>query len=282
PVLDRARATARDAPFADPALEVRARFQPGARAGRRLRFRVIARLAGDHGFRRIDLKRAIERGIEERPDHTWRLDEDAAEVEFWPTMIERELILTIRLSDERMRHREYKIAHREGSLRPAVAAALAWLSAPDDDDIVFDPFCGVGTILIERAHLGRYRKLIGSDHDPAALRAARENAGPRYKPLQLEAWDAGSIPLPDNSVTKIVTNLPWGIRHGSHGVNRRLYPDWIAELNRVLAPGGKMALLTAEWRLMQDLTKASALAVESAMRGNVLGANATVYVCGKV
>ncbi len=280
--LDQIRAAAREAPFVETGLKARVAFQPGARAGRRLRFRVIARQSGEHEYRRIDLKRAAEHGIIERGDHTWRLDEDAADVEFWITQVGAELLIAMRLSDERMRHREYKIAHRPGSLRPAIAASLAWLSEPADDDIVLDPFCGTGTVLIERAHLGRYRNLIGSDRDPAAIRAATENIGPRYKPIELHGdWDAASMPLADGSVTKIVTNLPWGIKHGSHGENLRRYRDWIAEMNRMLAPGGRIVMLTSEWRLMRDLADRGAIAVRNVLRVTVLGIAASVYVCGK-
>ena len=280
--LGRIRALAREAPFVEEALLARVSFQPASRAGRRLRFRVIARQVGEHEYRRVDLKRAIELGIEERRDHTWRLDEEAADVEFWVTQIGGELLIAVRLSDEHMRHRDYKIAHRPGSLRPSVAAAMAWLSEPREDDIVLDPFCGAGTVLIERAQLARYKNLIGSDRDPGAIRAARENIGPRYKPIELyEDWDAGSLPLADASVTKIVTNLPWGIKHGSHGANRRLYGDWIAELNRVLAPKGKMVLLTAEWRLMRDLADRGKLSVDRMTRVTVLGAQASLYECRK-
>jgi 23S rRNA G2445 N2-methylase RlmL len=281
--LDQIRSASRDAPFVEEALNARILFQPGARGGRRLRFRVVARQVGDHEFRRVDLQRVVELGIAERRDHTWRLDEDAADVEFWATQIGGELLLGIRLSDEQMRHRDYKIAHRPGSLRPAVAAAMAWLSDPRDDDIVLDPFCGVGTVLIERAHLGRYRNLIGSDRDPGAIRAARENIGPRFKPVELhDDWDAGALPLADASVSKIAANLPWGLRHGSHVVNRRRYGDWLAEMNRVLAPEGKMVLLTAEWRLMRDLTERGAVAIEKMWRVTVLGAPASLYLCKKV
>lgn len=281
--LDQIRFASREAPFVEEALNARVVFQPAARAGRRLRFRVVARQVGDHEFRRVDLQRVVGLGIAERRDHTWRLDEDAADVEFWATQIGSELLLGIRLTDERMRHRDYKIAHRPGSLRPAVAAAMAWLSDPRDDDIFLDPFCGVGTVLIERAHLGRYRNLIGSDRDSGAIRAARENIGPRFKPLELhDDWDTGALPLADASVTKIATNLPWGIKHGSHAVNRRRYGDWLAEMNRVLAPEGKMVLLTAEWRLMRDLIERGALAVENLLRVTVLGAPASLYLCKKV
>jgi tRNA (guanine6-N2)-methyltransferase len=196
-------------------------------------------------------------------------------------MIRAELFLAIRLSDDSMRHREYKTAHLPGSLRPAAAAALAWLSEPDDRDVVLDPFCGAGTILIERAHLGRYARLIGSDRDPAAIRAARANVGPRYKPIDLEGWDAGAIPLADASVNAIITNLPWGVRYSTHGENRRLYPDWIAEFDRLLAAGGRMVLLTAEWRIMQEQIARGRIRPEKIIRANILGAPASIYLCRK-
>ncbi len=280
--LDKIRCAARDAPFVEAGIQSRILFSPGSRAGRRLRFRVVARMAGEHAFRRVDFQRVVERGILERKDRTWRLDEAEADVEFWVTMIDTEFFITVRLSDDRMRHRDYKTAHRPASLRPAIAAALAWLSSPHDDDIVLDPFCGAGTILIERAHLGRYVMLIGSDRDRAALAAAETNVGNRYKPIQLENWDAAALPLADRSVNAIVTNLPWGIRYGTHGENRKLYPRWFAEFDRVLKSGGTMVLLTAEWRLMRDLERGRKIGPVKTYRVSILGTPATIYICKKI
>ena len=279
--LDKIRAAAREAPLVEAALAARVKLSPGTRAGRRLKFRVIARMAGEHEYRRVDFQRAVERGILERGDHTWRLEEEDADAEFWASMIDAEFFLTVRLSDDRMRHRDYKAAHRPASLRASSAAALAWLSQPREDDVVLDPFCGAGTILIERAHLGRYAMLLGSDRDQAALAAARINVGARYKPIQLENWDAGAIPLGDASVNKIVTNLPWGLRYGSHGENRKLYPQWIREFTRVLKSGGVMVMLTAEWRLMRELERISKIAPSRIIRVSVLGRPAAIYVCRK-
>jgi tRNA (guanine6-N2)-methyltransferase len=278
--LDKIRGVSRDAPLVEAALAARVKVSPGTRAGRRLKFRVIARMAGEHEFRRVDFQRAVERGILERSDHTWRLEE-GADVELWATMIDAEFFLTVRLSDDAMRHREYKAAHRPASLRASSAAALAWLSEPREDDVVLDPFCGAGTILIERAHLGRYAMLLGSDRDAAALAAARVNVGARYKPIQLENWDAGALPLGDASVTKIVTNLPWGLRYGSHGENRKLYPMWMREFARVLKSGGVMVMLTAEWRLMRELERTRKLAPSKIIRVSVLGKPAAIYLCRK-
>ena len=275
---DRIRAMAREAPFVDQALAAMVIARPGSRSGRRVRFRVVARMAGEHEFRRVDFKRAIEQGIAERGDHSWRLVEEDADVEFWATMFSGEAMLALRLSDDRMRHREYKIAHVPGSLRPSVAAGMAWLSRPEEGDIVLDPMCGAGTILIERALAGRYAMLIGSDRDPSMLQAARENIGPRYKPIELHSWDASAIPLPDGSVSRIITNLPWGVRHGSHSENRRLYPRLIAEFRRLTRNGGRIVILTGEMRLIGDVIERAGFRPHKVLRVSILGAPAAIYV----
>jgi SAM-dependent methyltransferase len=276
--LEQARKLARNAPFVESALTRRVALTPGSRSGHRLDFRVVVRTTGSHEYRRVDLQKAIEHGISERGDRRWRHNE-RGEVEFWATLLDDELLLTIRLTDDRMRQRDYKVAHFPGSLRPSVAAAMAFLSQPGDDNVVLDPLCGAGTILIERAHLGRYKMLLGGDSDPQALGAARDNVGPRYKPIELREWDASALPIGDGQVTRIITNLPWGRKLGSHAENRRLYPRLLREFRRVLTPGGLMVLMTSETRLMRELFEEFEIAPSSILALNVLGAPASIYVC---
>jgi tRNA (guanine6-N2)-methyltransferase len=277
--LEKVRTLAHEAPYVEEALEARVRMTPGSRAGRRLGFRVIARIAGEHEFRRLDFQRAVDRGIAERGDHSWRLAGDDADVEFWATLLGGEMFLAVRLVDERMRHREYKVAHRPGSLRASIAAALGWLSQPGADDFVVDPMCGAGTILIERAHLGRQAMLAGFDRDASAIAAAHENIGPRYRPLGLVQADALRLPLGNAAATHLITNLPWGTKYGSHGENRRLYPRLVEEFARVVRPGGRLVMLTAERMLMREVANRGFVRVESVKRVMILGAPAVVYLC---
>lgn len=277
--LDKVRTAVRHAPYVERALAARVRLSPGARAGRRLRFRVIARIVGEYEFRRVDFQRAVERGFEERGDHSWRLAGDDADLEFWATLLDGEMLLAMRLVDERMRHREYKVAHRPGSLRSSVAAALGWLGAPGADDVVVDPMCGAGTIVIERAHLARYAMLAGYDRDAEALAASTANIGPRYRPIGLAQADAARLPMRDGSATHLITNLPWGTKYGSHPENRRLYPRLFEEFARVVRPGGRIVMLTAERGLMHDASVRGLIRVESIRRVAILGAPAAVYIC---
>ena len=61
------------------------------------------------------------------------------------------------------------------------------------------------------------------------------------------------MPLADGSADKIVCNMPWGRRVGSHRGNRRLYPKFLREAARVLRPGGRAVLLTQEKRLFSQV-----------------------------
>lgn len=242
----------RDAVAAGPMLESAA-MVAGDVQGRHLSrptFRVIARMAGEHAFRRVDAQHAVESGIGDAFPR-WHLVEDGSQLEFWLQVTGGRVTLAARLSDQTMRAREYKNANLPASLKPTIARAMALLTEPAEDDIFLDPMCGAGTILIERAMTGRYRELLGGDSDPAAVAAALDNIGPRYKPVSVRRWDARALPLEDGSVSRIATNLPFGKQVGSPQENRTLYPALLAEWVRVLRPGGRMVLLTGDVETLQ-------------------------------
>ncbi|MEO7909402.1 MAG: methyltransferase domain-containing protein [Roseiflexaceae bacterium] len=274
----------------EPALTLARQIQPGSAGRGKLRFRVISRQVGTTAYRRVDAQRAIERGIATRGDHRWQLADDKA-IEFWLTLLPNpaagrnlsEALLTLRLSDERMRHREYKLEHMPASLRPTAAAALAWLTQPADDDVFLDPMCGAGTILIERANMGRYAQLLGGDRREEALAVARGNVGPRYKPIELRQWDARDLPLDAGSVSAVAVNLPFGKQIGTPEENRALYPAALREVARVLRPGGRLVALTADGRsLVESLRRTNSLVRRQMYPVQVLGQSAGVYVIEKV
>jgi tRNA (guanine6-N2)-methyltransferase len=241
-------------------------------------FRVIARKSGEHAFRRVDLQRATELGILDRfPD--WRLVEDDAQLEVWVQLINSWLIAGMRLSDNSLRQRTYRQVSLPAALKPTIAAAMVLLSSPSPDDVFLDPMCGSGTILIERALAGRYHLLLGGDADPEAVEATRANVGPRYKPVEIHRWDAAALPLETNSVSVIVSNLPFGKQIGTRSENRALYPRLIAEWTRVLDPSGRMVLLTSERNLLRStLEKGSAFRVDERVPLRVRGLPAEIAV----
>lgn len=273
-------------PQLERALQHARQLQPGRGGHGKFRFRVVARQAGTANFRRVDAQIAVEKGIAARSEHRWQQDAEGG-LEFWLTMFYRnirgsisgDILLALRLSDEHMRHREYKIEHLPASLRPSVAAALVWLTQPRENDVFLDPMCGAATILIERAYAGRYRMLLGGDNNPEALELALANIGPRYKPIELRKWDARHLPLDAGSVTACAVNLPFGTQIGTAEQNRSLYPAVITELARVMRPAARLVLLSGDATTLADaLRRARGWQDRGGGAVQILGHPARVFV----
>jgi len=118
---------------------------------------------------------------------------------------------------------------------PTLAAALARIAGANAADIVWDPFVGSGLELIERAKLGAYRALHGTDLDPRALAAARENANRAGVALTLEQADATQHVVP--GVSLILTNPPMGRRVARDGSIGSLLDAFVRHAAGVLERG---------------------------------------------
>jgi len=262
----------------EPAVALARQIRPGRGGHGKLRYRVVTRLAAQTSYRRIDAQEAVERGVAARTDRRWVQSEENA-LEFWLTILPGEILLALRLTDDQMRHRAEKREHIPASLRPAAAAALVLLTRPQVHDQFLDPMCGAGTILIERAHAGRYKMLHGGDISPEALAAAQTNVGTRYQPLSLQEWDARSLPLDAASISASAVNLPFGHQIGSGEENRTLYPAVLRELARVLRPASRLVALTGDTRAFERaLERTPAFSRRETFPVLILGRRASVYV----
>jgi precorrin-6B methylase 2 len=134
----------------------------------------------------------------------------------------------------------WRVADVPAASHPTVAAALAWVAEPRPDDRVWDPFCGSGVELVERARRGPCRSLLGSDLDPSALEAARANLAAAGVAAELVLGDARSHAA--GPVDLIVTNPPLGGR--LRGDAAALLGDALPHFARQLAPGGRLVWIT--------------------------------------
>jgi 23S rRNA G2445 N2-methylase RlmL len=156
------------------------------------------------------------------------------------------------------------------------------LTRPTEQDVFLDPMCGAGTLLLERAHMGRYEQLYGGDQNPEALAVAQINVGTRYQPLSLQEWDARNLPLDAASITAAAVNLPFGHQIGSPEENRSLYPAVVREMYRVLRHGARLVLLTGDsGALIDALRRIPALRERAAYHVTLLGYRARVFVVQK-
>jgi hypothetical protein len=153
--------------------------------------------------------------------------------------------------------RQHRVAEREGSLPPTIAAAMAFLANPRDSDTVLDPVCGSGTLLAELHAYAPGAAIAGIDLDRHAIAAARRNLA-HLPQVQLSVGDIRSNGLLDGSVTLFLGNLPFGKQFGSRPENRRLYPDILREVVRLGRPEGWRAiLLTSDLEALQAAATAT-------------------------
>ncbi|MBX3262436.1 MAG: methyltransferase [Labilithrix sp.] len=175
--------------------------------------------------------------------------------------------------DDRFAWREDVVA---ASSHPTIAAALARVAPRSDDDVVWDPFAGAGAELIERARLGPYARLVGTDVDPRAVLAARANlARAGVAGAVVEEGDA--VAVAPEGVTAIVTNPPMG-RRVQRGAHVDLLERFVAHAARVLVPGGALVWLVPEPRRVRERAAAAGLELTRAFSVDMGGFSAELAV----
>ena len=127
-----------------------------------------------------------------------------------------------------------------GVMMPRMARTLVNLSRVQYGDVLLDPFCGTGGILIESSLLGV--RTIGSDFDPGMICGSRIN----LPGAELMLADATRLPFNDQSIDAIVTDLPYGqsvcIRKA--GTMDTLYDEALAEIRRILIRKQRAVVVT--------------------------------------
>lgn len=209
---------------------------------------VTASFVGRRSYSSDEIKMAVGEAIARR--HRWTTtDDDAAADLSLRLFIEHETAhLGLRLAKTPLHRRAYKRVHRPGSLKPPVAAAMLALADVRPGDCLLDPFCGMGTIAIEGMLQGA--TAAGFDRDDVAVSGAQRNAAAAGVDVDLRVGDACALPLPDGSIDRVVSNLPWGRQVTVDQVLQALYQEAAAEMQRVLASGGRIALLTSHPELL--------------------------------
>jgi 23S rRNA G2445 N2-methylase RlmL len=140
----------------------------------------------------------------------------------------------------------YRVSDVPAASHPTIAAALARVAEAREGDVVWDPFVGSGLELIERARLGPYAALYGTDIDEGALEAARANlARAGVERVQLARGDStaadGAMTPP--GVTLVLTNPPMG-RRVARGELAPLMDRFVHTVAGALTSGGRVVWLS--------------------------------------
>jgi precorrin-6B methylase 2 len=176
---------------------------------------------------------------------------------FAPPDAQGELLLAPHQSpDPRFSYRQRDVP---AASHPTIAAALARSAGVRPDDIVWDPFVGSGLELIERARLGPYQRLIGSDISEDALAAARANLDAAGVSASLSLGDARSFdPGP---ISLIISNPPMGRRVARDSSLHDLLSSIVDRAARLLVPGGRLVWLSPLDKVTRDRAVAAGLSV---------------------
>ncbi|MEM1545901.1 MAG: THUMP domain-containing protein [Candidatus Methanomethylicia archaeon] len=102
-----------------------------------------------------------------------------------------------------------------GTIEPLFARLLVNLSEVPSGEILFDPFCGAGGILIEAGLINC--RVIGSDIDPAMVMGAAINL--KYYNIDYDLVVADARFLPFRNIKYISTDPPYGVSSTTMGEN---------------------------------------------------------------
>ena len=199
------------------------------------------------GHQRALVRRVAERVYELCPD----LLNDAREVpwaiDIYPAERADSVELRPRLgANPRLAHR---LDDLPASSHPALAACLARLAGRRENESIWDPFCGSGLELIERALLGGVRRVYGTDRSAEAIAITKRN----FAAAPLASMEAHFIcgdfralaqlaGLAPGSLSLIISNPPLGRRVPVPDL-RGLFNDLFAVAATLLAPGGRLVFV---------------------------------------
>ena len=163
------------------------------------------------------------------------------------------LLKIMTLPDERFSYRKESVA---ASIRPIVAAELVALARDYmiEDSRTLDPFCGVGTMLIERQKIVKGNTSYGIDFYELAIEKARSNteaAGQIVHYINRDFFDFTHEYLFD----EIFTNMPFATGHKSNYEIEELYHRFFVKAREVLTSDGTIIMYTHNSELVVYLSE---------------------------
>ncbi|MBL4687431.1 MAG: methyltransferase, partial [Nannocystaceae bacterium] len=184
--------------------------------------------------------------------------------------------------DPRFVYRQYDVP---AASHQTLAALLAWVADPQPGEVVWDPFCGSASELVECGLRTKGLTLVGSDRVEDAVLAARANlsaAGLDGPATAVHQCDALSSAMPGvDAVSLIITNPPMGHRVGSKDAVPVLLAGIVQRAAKVLAPGGRLVWLSPVAEQTADLARTLGLDVTDRGIVDLGGLSATLQVLRK-
>ncbi|MCC8168647.1 MAG: methyltransferase [Clostridiales bacterium] len=145
--------------------------------------------------------------------------------------------------DRRFSYRKNVVA---ASIHPSDAALMMELAAAylKEDAQILDPFCGVGTMLIERNYRVHARDMYGTDIFTEAIEKGRENADKAKMKINFVNRDFFGFKH-EYPFDEIVSNMPARGKK-TKDEQDRLYGDFFSRVQELLHDGSRLILYSNE------------------------------------
>ncbi len=133
-----------------------------------------------------------------------------------------------------------------GSMSPKLARCMVNLTGVKEGDLVLDPFCGTGGILIEAGIMGA--RVVGVDIDERMVEGTIKNLKHcGVKNYEVFREDARKIKLP-YKVNAVATDPPYGISASTGGEeSKNLYAQSLITIEKLLTNNGRLCLATPHY-----------------------------------
>jgi 23S rRNA G2445 N2-methylase RlmL len=162
-----------------------------------------------------------------------------------------------RLDDPRF---AYRVGDVPAASHPTLAAALARVAGVRADDVVWDPFVGSGTELVERARAGAFARLVGTDVDAEAIATAQANLDAAG--VRAELVNADATTFAPRGVTLVISNPPMGRRVVRTTELGKLLDRIVDRAAELLAPGGRLVWISPFGERTRARAEAAGLVVD--------------------
>ena len=233
------------------------------RPGQSLRVRVKRIKAYGRGLDVLKLERELG-AIILKAAKGLKVDLKRPDADFLGIITEERFFFGLKLSEARRpgfsrRRPSRRPFFHPSAMMPKLARCMVNLSRARRGELVLDPFCGTGSILIEAALVGC--SALGLDISSRMAFGALLNA--RFvgtEPAGVLVANALEAPLRPGSIDRVVTDPPYGRSASTTGLDiRTLYERFLHALPELL-PRGKMACVAApSWLGLAGLARDAGL-----------------------
>ncbi len=208
-------------------------------------FRVTANRRGTHPFTSEDVGRRLGAHFARHSGAPVNLGDPQIDLRI--DIKDQSWTLGIQHTRTALSRRQQRPYNHPVSLRPDMAYAMLHTLGPDSPQTLADPFCGAGTILMEAASLWPDCQIWGSDWKRRAAQGAQANIEAMGLDAQVAIREADALTLSahlaPHSQEAIVSNPPFGKRLGRGADYKTFFDAMLAQMERLLCPGGRAVLL---------------------------------------